>query len=100
MVLILCGSTMFCVGGAFMSAAQGFTRLWPSIAVAVCFVAGAACLTRAVSRHGLSTAFVMGLGIEAIGAVLLGVVLLGERPSVPQMGGLLLIVSGVAVLRA
>jgi multidrug transporter EmrE-like cation transporter len=48
----------------------------------------------------LSTTFILGLGIEALGAVALGVFVLGERLSLSQTGGIALVVSGVALLRA
>ena len=82
-----------------MKAAGGFTRLWPSAAVITLFVVGAFFLTRAVQRSGLATAYTVGLGIEAILVVTVGVALLGERPSPTKVIGILLIVLGVAGVR-
>lgn len=100
MLFLLAASMMFCVGGAFMKASHGFTQLVPSMIVAVSFVLGSVCLSRAMSGRMLSTTFILGLGIEALGAVALGVFVLGERLSLPQTGGIALVVSGVALLRA
>lgn len=91
---------MFCVGGAFMKASQGFTQPFPSAAVAFSFVLGAACLSLAVRGELLSTTLILGLGLEALGAVALGVLLLGERLHSGQAAGIALVVCGVALLRA
>lgn len=99
MLLIGAGSALFCLGGAFMKASHGFTEPLPSIVVALSFMVGAVCLSRAVSDQMLSTTLIIGLGLEALGAVALGVLVLGERLSLPQTGGVALVISGVALLR-
>ena len=96
---IIGGSLAFSVGAAFMKAAQGFTRPMPSIVVAVAFLVGSMLVTRAVMTESLSTALVVGLGIEAVASVLIGLLMHGERLSAAQCLGALLIVAGVAVLR-
>ena len=72
MLIVLAGSAMFCVGGAFMKASQGFTQVLPSLVVAASFMIGAALLSRAVTGHMLSTTLIVGLGFEALGAVVAG----------------------------
>lgn len=99
MLIVLAGSAMFCVGGAFMKASQGFTQVLPSLVVAASFMIGAALLSRAVTGHMLSTTLIVGLGFEALGAVALGVLALGERLSAAQTGGVALVICGVALLR-
>lgn len=90
---------MFCIGGAFMKASRGFTHVGPSAVVAVTFMLGSVFLCRAVSGQMLSTTFILGLGIEALGATAVGVFVLGERLNPSQTGGIALVVSGVALLR-
>ena len=82
-----------------MKAAGGFTRLWPSAAVVTLFVIGAYFLTRAVQRSGLSTAYTLGLGVEAVLAVGVGMCLFGERLSPAKLVGIGLIALGVASVR-
>ena len=96
---IIGGSLAFSVGAGFMKAAQGFTRPGPSIVVALAFLLGSMLVTRAVMTESLSTALVVGLGIEAVASVLIGLLMHGERLSAAQCLGALLIVAGVAVLR-
>jgi multidrug transporter EmrE-like cation transporter len=96
---IIIGSLAFSVGGAFMRQSDGFTKFWPSVVIAACFVVGAGFLARAVNRGGLSTTFVIGLGIEAVISVGIGLVLLGEHLTVPQSAGIAIILVGLATLK-
>ena len=82
-----------------MKASNGFTRLWPSIAVAALFLAGSVMLARAVRGQGLSTAYVLGLGMEAVVSIGLGMWLFGERVTPGQIAGIVLITAGVAIVR-
>lgn len=96
---IIAASVAFSVGGALMKSSDGFNRLAPSLLVGVLFVIGAALMARAVRSDGLSTAFVMGLGVEAVVSVGIGAALLGERMHVSQWTGIALILVGVGVVR-
>lgn len=99
MIAVVVASLAFGVGGAFMKASDGFTRLWPSASVAALFIVGSVMLARAIRNDGLSTAYVVGLGIEAVVAIGLGLLLFGEHLTVPRVAGLALITVGVAVVR-
>ncbi len=99
MGLIIGGSVAFSIGAAFMGASQGFTRLTPSLLVAVSFILGAGLLARAVQKTPMSTTVVVGLGIEALLTVLVGVFVLGDRFTPLQGVGMLLVVCGVALVR-
>ena len=96
---IFIGSLAFSVGAAFMGHSAGFTRLWPSVIVAVCFVIGSGFLARAVHRGGLSTTYVVGLGIEALITVAIGLALLGERLNGAQAVGIAIILIGLVTLK-
>ena len=100
MTWVIAGSAAFGVGGVFMKSADGFTRLWPSVAIVVMFLIGAVMLTLAVRSQGLSVAYTLGLGIEAVFAVLLGRFLFDEPVRAVQMLGIGLILAGVATVRA
>jgi small multidrug resistance pump len=99
MATIIIGSLAFSVGGAFMGLSDGFTRLWPSVVVAMCFVIGAGFLARAVHRGGLSTTYVLGIGIEAVISVAIGLTILGERLTVAQTAGIAIILVGLATVK-
>ncbi len=99
MLTIIVGSLAFSVGGAFMRQSDGFTKFWPSVLIAASFVVGSAFLARAVNRGGLSTTYVVGLGIEAVISVGIGIALLGERLTGPQTAGIAIIVLGLVTLK-
>jgi len=99
MATIIIGSVAFSIGGAFMRMSDGFTRLWPSLIVATCFVVGAGFLAKAVNRGGLSTTYVVGLGLEALISVGIGLAVLGERLTLAQTAGVAIILVGLAPLK-
>lgn len=99
MAAIIIGSVAFSVGGAFMRLSDGFTRLWPSVLVAACFVVGAGFLARAVHRGGLGQTYVLGLGIEAVISVGIGLAVLGERLTVAQTAGIAIILVGLFTVK-
>jgi multidrug transporter EmrE-like cation transporter len=84
MLTVSVASTAFAVGGGRMKLSDGFSRIGPSVAVAVLFVAGAALLARAVQLDGLTMAYLVGLGLEAIGAAAIGTVLFSEQVTVTR----------------
>lgn len=97
---ILTASGAFGVGGAFMKSSVGFERLGPSIGALICFMIGAALLTMAVRAEGLSSAYTIGLGVEAVISVGIGRWLYDEQLHRPQLVGVALILGGVAAVRA
>lgn len=99
MVTIIIGSLAFSIGGAFMRLSDGFTKFWPSVMIAACFVIGAGFLARAVNHGGLSTTYVVGLGIEAVISVGIGLALLGERLTAAQTAGIAIILVGLVTLK-
>ena len=99
MASIIIGSLAFSIGGAFMGISDGFTKFWPSVVIAACFVVGAGFLAKAVNRGGLSTTFVIGLGIEAVLTVGIGLALLGERLTAAQTAGIAIILVGLVTMK-
>lgn len=91
---LIAASLAFSTGGVLMKTSAGFTRLAPSLGIVACFIVGAILLTRAVSRGGLSTTYVIGLGLEAVVSVAAGLVL-GESLTLTQTAGILLILGGL-----
>jgi multidrug transporter EmrE-like cation transporter len=100
MVTLVAASLAFSTGGMLMKPSGGFTRLGPSLGIVVCFVIGAVLLTRAVERGGLSTTYLVGLGLEAVVSVAAGLLLLGETLTVAQGAGIVLILGGVVAVNS
>ncbi len=98
LILLVSGlfETVWAVGVKYT---DGFTRLWPSVGVLA---------ARAVSVYGLAlaarvlpigTAYAVWTGIGAVGAVLFGLVYLGEPRTAARLVCLGLIVSGIVGLK-
>jgi multidrug transporter EmrE-like cation transporter len=96
---VVAASFAFGFGGAVMKLSEGLHRLWPTAVVVALFVVGALLLAHAVRTEGLSVAYVVGLGIEAVVAIGLGRYLFDERLTVSQGIGVVLILAGVASVR-
>lgn len=97
-MLIIAG--MFEVGWAFsMKQSEGFTRLWPSVLTIVLMVVSIALLAAAMRSLPLGTAYTVWTGIGAIGAFLVGVLVLSEPATALRMLAAVLIVSGIILMK-
>jgi len=81
-----------------MKASDGLTRIGPTIAIFVLFCGGAALQALGMRRTEMSVAYISVLGLEALSALALSWVALGERVTIPKIGALLLILGGIALL--
>lgn len=78
---------------------HGFTRLWPSL-VTVLGAAGSFWLLALAMRSlPLGTAYAIWVGIGAVGAVVTGVVWLGEPATAARLLAVALIVAGIALMK-
>jgi quaternary ammonium compound-resistance protein SugE len=78
---------------------EGFTKLWPSVFTAVAMAASFYLLAVAVRTLPLGTAYAVWTGIGAVGAVIWGILFLGEPGNAARIVCILLILSGIAGLR-
>ncbi|MBS9403855.1 QacE family quaternary ammonium compound efflux SMR transporter [Halomonas sp. TRM85114] len=87
------------IGTSALKASEGFTRLWPSVTVVVGY--GVAFYLLALVLRtipvGIAYAFWAGLGIVLV--TLVGIVVYGEKPDLPALLGLAMIVGGVVVIQ-
>lgn len=88
------------VATSALKASQEFTRFWPTVVVVVGYALAFYLLTLALRSLpvGIAYAFWAGLGIVLV--TLIGVVVYGEKPDLPAMIGLGLIIAGVVVIQA
>ena len=99
MLLLIVASLAYAVGGLFMKASDGVTRLLPTATFIALFIVGAIAQARGMRHADLSTSYVLVLGIEAVAAVLLGTLVLHESLGAARIAATLLVVGGVAWLR-
>jgi quaternary ammonium compound-resistance protein SugE len=78
---------------------HGFTRpLYAAITV-IAMIASFALLALAMKSLPLGTAYTVWTGIGAVGAFLIGVLVLGEPAGALRIGAAVLIVSGLALMK-
>lgn len=98
LLLFLLAAVLYSVGGLFMKASSGLTRFAPSLAMFLLFCAAAACQAIGMRQREMASAYVVVLGLEAIVAVGLGYLVLGERLSGMKLAAMVVILTGVVML--
>ncbi|ALG15449.1 DMT family transporter [Kibdelosporangium phytohabitans] len=78
---------------------EGFTRLGPTVLSLVLMCAAVYLLTVAVRTLPIGTAYAVFTGIGAAGTVVVGILVSGDPPTFARIGPIVLIVSGVVLLR-
>ncbi|MGC4805444.1 DMT family transporter [Micromonospora sp. DT233] len=97
-VLVLSG-ILETVWAVALDRSAGFTRPLPSAVFAVALLLSMAGLGYALREIPVGTGYAVWVGIGAVGTALVGMVALREPASLPRIGCLLLVVTGVAGLK-
>jgi quaternary ammonium compound-resistance protein SugE len=88
------------IGFAFgLKFSEGFTRLWPTLGMAVSGALSFYLLSVSLKTLPVGTAYAVWTGIGAAGTAILGILLLSESGDVLRVLSILLIVAGVVGLR-
>lgn len=82
-----------------MKQSEGFTRLLPSIVTIVMMAASFGLLSFAMRSIPLGTAYTIWTGIGAVGAFVVGIVVLGEQVNPMRIIAALLIVCGLVLMK-
>lgn len=83
----------------YMKQSHGFTRLWPSVITLITMVASFALLAFSMRSLPLGTAYTMWTGIGAVGAFIVGLLVLGEPAHALRLIAAGLIVSGLVLMK-
>jgi small multidrug resistance pump len=86
------------VGTLMLKATDGFTKLWPSIGVAVAYVVSFVLLGQALKSIGVGVAYAIWSGVGTVGIAIAAAVLFGERLTLPIVAGMALVIAGVIVM--
>lgn len=97
--LLVVAGILEVVWAFFMKQSQGFTRLVPSLITLVTMVASFALLSISMRNLPLGTAYTVWTGIGAIGAFLVGLIVLGEPANATRLVGAALIVAGLVTMK-
>ena len=79
--------------------ADGFSKLWPSVATVLLMLASFWCLAQAVKGLPLGTSYAIWTGIGAVGTAIAGVVLFKEPATAARLACVVLIVAGIVGLK-
>lgn len=82
-----------------MKQSHGFTRLVPTSVMLAAMLGSFGLLAVSLKTLPLGTAYTIWTGIGAVGAFLVGIVLLGEAMSPPRILAAVLIVSGLILMK-
>ena len=77
-LLLLLAGLLEIVWAVGLKYSQGFTKLWPSVITIIAMIASMILLARAVKVLPVGTAYAVWVGIGALGAAVLGIVLFNE----------------------
>jgi len=98
LILVVAG-LLEVVWAFFMKQSEGFTKLLPSIVTLVTMGASFGLLSLSMRTLPLGTAYTVWTGIGAVGAFVVGIVILGEQASPMRLGAAALIVSGLVLMK-
>jgi len=97
-MLVLAG--LLEVGWAFtMKLSNGFTNLGYSAITLVAAIASFALLSLSMKTLPLSTAYMIWMGIGAVGVFILGILVLGETATPLRLLAAVLIISGLVLMK-
>ena len=82
-----------------MKQSNGFTRLTPSVVTIGAMIVSFALLSWSMRTLPLGTAYAVWTGIGAVGAFVVGVVVLGESATPLRILAALMIVGGLALMK-
>lgn len=82
-----------------MKASEGFTRPGPSLLTVIAMLASFGLLSLAMRSLPLGTAYMIWVGISAVGAFIAGILLFGESLSAGRLLAACLIVAGIVVMK-
>ena len=100
LALLALAACAFVVGGMAMKWSAGFTNTYATIGVFAAFCLGAALQTYAMRFEALGVGYVLVLGLEAMLAVIAGVLFFDEPVAARNVLGVALVVTGIFLLKS
>ena len=98
-VLLFAAGLLEIVWAVALKQSHGFSRLPPTLIAGAALLGSLALLAQAMRVLPLSVAYPVWTGIGALGAVLAGVALAGEAPSLSRVLAAALILAGVVLMK-
>jgi quaternary ammonium compound-resistance protein SugE len=98
-ILLMLAGLLEVVWAYAMKESHGFTKLWPSVITLVAMIASFALLAISMRTLPLGTAYTVWTGIGAVGAFLVGIMVLNEPANAPRLVAAGLIVAGLVMMK-
>jgi quaternary ammonium compound-resistance protein SugE len=98
-IMLFVAGLLEVVWAYFMKQSHGFTRTIPTIATFVAMFASFGLLSAAMRSLPLSVSYMAWTGIGAVGAFLVGVMVLGEQAGAMRLAAAGLIVGGLVLMK-
>ncbi|WP_067651990.1 DMT family transporter [Dokdonella koreensis] len=98
-LLLLVAGALEIVWAYFLKQSAGFSRLTPSAITVVAMIGSFGLLALAMRTLPLGTAYTIWTGIGAVGAFVVGIVVLGEALTPLRVLAAVLIVSGLVLMK-
>ena len=98
-VILLTAGVFETVWAYYMKLSDGFTKLGPTVVTFVAMAISIGLLGLAMKTLPLGTAYTVWTGIGAVGAFVVGIVVLGEAVTAMRLLAAALIVSGLVLMK-
>ncbi len=98
-IYLLIAGVLEIVWAYAMKLSDGFSRPWPTAVTLVAMAASFVLLSLSMKSLPLGTAYMIWTGIGAVGAFVVGILLLGEPASAMRILAAALIVGGLVLLK-
>lgn len=98
-ILLVAAGLLEVVWAFAMKLSDGFTKPWATAVTVVAMIASVTLLAGSMKSLPLGTAYTVWTGIGAVGAFVLGVVMLGESMNPVRVLAAMLIVSGILLMK-
>ena len=86
-------------GTSLLQASQQFSRLWPTLGMAACYLAAFYLLSLALREAPVGIAYAIWSGLGVVAISLIGLVAFGQKLDAAAAVGLAMIVGGVVVIQ-
>ena len=97
-VLLVLAIAAEVVGTLSLKASDGFSRLWPSVAVVVGYGLAFTLLAFALKTLDVGPAYALWAGLGTVGAALGGWLVFSERMSMLTVAGIVIVLLGVVAI--
>ncbi len=98
-VILIVAGVFETVWAYYMKLSDGFTKLGPTMATFAAMAVSIGLLGLSMKSLPLGTAYTVWTGIGAVGAFVVGVVVLGEAVTAMRVAAAVLIVAGIVLMK-